>query len=205
MFGNVWCSQSHFTPKYFFPDSNLTFPVNLNVMCFSHSILRVVSNEGINKGRDLSQDGHLEAETCRRHIVKLQMIVECYWQCHCCIGCCIISLQHLIWSALHLCICMYFHNTHQPTVCQIRPRLLPSTFLSIRCSLFILLYICTSGPSRITVVQCIWRQKQVKLIHTAVSISGSCYMFLYIIFGTIAVVCMWCAKDIATVNTQRVY
>jgi len=44
-----------------------------------------------NNGRDLSEDGHLEAETCRRHIVKLQTIVECCWQYHC-IKCCVFSL-----------------------------------------------------------------------------------------------------------------
>ena len=30
-------------------------------------------------------------------------------------------------------------------------------------------------------------------------------MFLYIIFGSVIVVCMWCAERIATVNTQGVY
>jgi len=45
-----------------------------------------------NTGRDLSEGGYLDAETCGRHVVKLQMIVECFWQYHCCIKCCIISL-----------------------------------------------------------------------------------------------------------------
>jgi hypothetical protein len=39
--------------------------------------------------RDLPEDGYVEAETCRRHILKWQTF-GCFWLCNCWIKCCVI-------------------------------------------------------------------------------------------------------------------